>query len=202
MALSAQMAFNLLRDLGIFAIGATLLAYVARLTIKQYFDKQLQSYQTELDKETVKFTDLHQKRVEVIGEFYVKLAEFDQDMRALINPMLLRSGSSREELIDATAESGEELRRFYLKNKIYFSSDVCETMDELLNEYKDMFHDFSVRRIHDPEEALTEPKERVEQWKENWNLLTQDDIPDLKTELETEFRDLLGVSVEDEAEHS
>lgn len=196
MAVPVQTALNLLRDLGVFAIVAWLIAYVARFAIRQYFDKQLQSYQTELDKEAVKFTDLHQKRAEIIGEFYVKLAKFDQDMRLLVDPMLLRGGSSREELIDTAAESGEELRRFYLKNKIYFSVDVCETMDELLGEYREMFHDFSVARIHDREEALKGPKDRVEQWQENWNSLTEDDIPELKAELETQFRDLLGVSVE------
>ncbi|AFK20727.1 hypothetical protein E6P09_19000 (plasmid) [Haloferax mediterranei ATCC 33500] len=187
-------ALNLLRDFGVFAIGAGLLAYVARLTIKQYFDKQLQSYQTELDKEAVKFTDLHQKRAEVIGEFYVKLAEFDQDMRALVDPMLSRGETSREEKIEIAAESGEELRRFYLKNKIYFSSYVCETMDELLGEYRDMFHDFSVAKIHDAEKSLSESDERIEKWQSNWESLTEAEVPELRDELQSQFRDLLGVS--------
>jgi hypothetical protein len=194
MAVPAQTALTLLRDLGVFAIGAGLLVYIARLAIQQYFDKQLQSYQTELDKEAVKFTDLHQKRAEVIGEFYVKLAEFDQDMRVLVDPMLSQGETSIEEKIEIAAESGEELRTFYLKNKVYFSSDVCETMDELLGKYRDMFHDFSIAKIHDPKESLPGPDKRIEQWEANWESLTEDDIPDLKDELEGQFRDLLGVS--------
>jgi len=191
------MVLDLLRDLGIFAIGAGLLAYIARLSIQQYFDKQLQSYQSELDREQVKFTDLHEKRAEVIGEFYVRLAEFDQDMRAVVDPMMSRGESSREEKIATAAESGEELRTYYLKNKIYFSSNVCETMDELLGEYRDMFHDFSIARLHDAENSLADSSERTTKWLENWESLTEDDIPDLKAQLEGQFRELLGVSIED-----
>ncbi|WP_058827492.1 hypothetical protein [Haloferax sp. Q22] len=194
MAVLPQSVLNLFRDLGVFAIGAGVLVYIARLTIQQYFDKQLQSYQTKLNKEEVRFSDLHQKRAEVIGEFYVHLSEFDQDMRVLADPMLSRGDTSREEKIEIAAESGEELRRFYLKNKVYFSSDVCETMDDLLKEYIDMFHDFSVAKIHDSKESLPGPDERIEQWKANWESLTEDDIPDLKNDLEGQFRDLLGVS--------
>lgn len=188
------MVLDLLRDLGIFAIGAGLLAYITRLSIQQYFDKQLQSYQSELDKEQVKFSDLHDRRAEVIGEFYSMLVEFDEDMRALVDPMGFRGESSRKEKIATAAESGEELRRYYLKNKIYFSSDVCETMDELLGEYRDMFHDFSIAKLHDIEESLPDESERITQWHKNWKALTEDDVPDLKAQLENQFRDLLGVS--------
>jgi len=188
------MVLDLLRDLGIFAIGAGLLAYIARLSIQQYFDKQLESYQSELDKEQVKFSDLHDRRAEVIDEFYSMLVEFDEDMRALVDPMAFRGESSRKEKIETAAESGEELRRYYLKNKIYFSPDVCETMDELLGEYRDMFHDFSIAKLHDVEDSLPDESERITQWQENWKALTEDDIPGLKAQLENQFRDLLGVS--------
>ncbi|MBC9985295.1 hypothetical protein E4P24_02775 [Haloferax sp. AS1] len=194
MVATLQMVLGLLRDLGILAAGAWLLAHVSKVAIKQYFDKQLESYQTELDKEAVKFTDLHQKRAEIIGEFYVKLSEFDQDMRALVDPMFSRGETSREEKIEIAAKSGEELQRFYLRNKVYFSSDICGTMDDLLGEYRDMFHDFSVAKIHDAGESLPGSEKRIEKWQENWESLTKDEIPVLREELQSQFRDILGVS--------
>lgn len=60
---------SLIRDLGIFAIGAGLIAFLARTAIKHYFDKELQTFQSELDKESMIFSELHETRAEIVSEF-------------------------------------------------------------------------------------------------------------------------------------
>ncbi|WP_247731124.1 hypothetical protein [Halovivax limisalsi] len=193
----AELIISLIRDLGLIAIGAAVLTYIARHTVNQYFEKQLKSYQAELSREEVRFAELHEERANVMKDLYGKLTEFDEDMRILVDPIVSRGETDRDEKLDIAAESVEELRRYYLRNKIYLPPDVCETMDDLLKTYRDMFHEFALLRIHDRKESALEERERTEKWLENWEDLTTDEVPELKLKLETQFRDLLGVDIED-----
>lgn len=186
---------SLLRDLGALSIVATLIGYLGKQAIQQYFEKELQAFQSKLDREMIRFSGLHEKRGEVISTFYARLTEFDEDMRALVDPMSLRGEASREEKIEQAAESGEAFRQYYKEHKIYFPPEVCETMESLLDKYRDMFHDFSVRKIHDPS-APNSGSEDIKEWTENWKSLTEDEIPDIRADLEDHFRELLGVEAD------
>ena len=206
------------RDLGILTIAAALIGYIAKQAISYYFtkeqknfqseidkeiqrfqselDKELQEFQSELDQESVVFSDLHQKRADIIAELYGKMSDFDREMKALVDPNLLR-GDSREYHIEAAGESGEEFRRYYNRNKIYFPEPICETVEEIITEYTSLFHDFSVAEIHDMTTPNPGDKDNMSTRMENWESLTEDEIPELKEELEAHFRDLLGVSSEE-----
>lgn len=208
----------LIRDLGIFTIAAGLIGYIARGAITSYFnkqeqdfqgeidkevqkfqtelDKELQRVQTELEKEQIVFSGLHEQRAEIVSEFYAKMSEFDEDMRDMVNPFIASGESPREERIDEAAESGEEFRRYYREKKIYFPPHICETVENLLERYRNMFEEFSVFRIHDDQDSHYERGENLDKWVENWQSLTEDEIPELREELEDHFRDLLGVDTE------
>ncbi|WP_231751234.1 hypothetical protein [Halogeometricum sp. CBA1124] len=185
--------------MGALTIVAGLVGYLGKQAIRQYFDKELQAFQSELNKESIRFSGLHEMRGEVISTFYARLTEFDEDMRSLVDPAGIRSDASSEEKIKQAAESGETFRQYYKEHKIYFPPEVCETMESLLNEYRDMFHDFSVRKIHDPS-APNSGSEDIKEWQENWKSLTEEEIPEMRADLENHFRDLLGVDYDTEAE--
>jgi polyhydroxyalkanoate synthesis regulator phasin len=187
------MVIDLLRELGLFTIGAGFVALIARYAIRQYFEKELRGFQSQLNREGIVFSDLHTSRAEVIIEFYSKLTEFDEDMKSLVDPVLSRGELSREEKIKQAGESGEELRKYYRKHKIYFPSEICDTMDNLLSQYQDTFHEFSIKQIHDPEASLYDEGERTTKWLEDWESLTENEVPEMRTELEEHFRELLGV---------
>ena len=187
------MVIDLLRELGLFTIGAGFVALIARFAIRQYFEKELRSFQSQLNREGIVFSDLHTSRAEVIIEFYSKLTEFDEDMKSLVDPMLSRGELSREEKIKQAGESGEELRKYYRKHKIYFPPEICETMDNLLSQYRDTFHEFSIKQIHDSEASLYDEGERTTKWLEDWKSLTENEVPEMRAELEDHFRELLGV---------
>lgn len=159
-------------------------------------DKEIHRVQSELEKEQIVFSGLHEQRAEIVSEFYAKMSEFDEDMRDMVNPFIPSGDTPREERIDEAAESGEEFRRYYREKKIYFPPHICETVENLLKEYRDMFQEFSVSRIHDDQDTHYEPGESSEKWVENWQSLTEDEIPELREELEDHFRDLLGVDTE------
>ncbi|HET7323959.1 MAG TPA: hypothetical protein VFJ06_06485 [Halococcus sp.] len=187
------MVIDLLRELGLFTIGAGFVALIARYAIQQYFEKELRSFQSQLDREGIVFSDLHTSRAEVIIEFYSRLTEFDEDMKSLVDPVLSRGELSREEKIKQAGESGEKLRRYYRKHKIYFPPEICETMDGLLSQYRDTFHEFSIKQIHDSEASLYDEGKRTTKWLEDWKSLTENEVPEMRVELEDHFRELLGV---------
>lgn len=218
---------GMIRDLGVLTIVAGLIGYIAREAITSYFtkqeqdfqgeidkevqkfqndlerelqktqtkfDKELQQAQNELEKEQIVFSGLQEQRAEIVSELYAKIGEFDEDMRSLVHPAFDNEDESMKENIDAAAESGEEFRRYYKEKKIYFPSEICEMTENLLSSYRDTFNDFAIYHRYD--RALD-----VEKWDENWNSLTEDEIPELREELEDHFRELLGVDTEMRSEN-
>jgi len=122
---------TLLKDLGVITVSAGALTLISRYAIKQYFEKRLESYRTELEKEKIQYSELHEQRGQVIAKLYEKLGEFEEDMRSLVKPFQATGEEPQDEKLKKAAESGEEFRKYFKKNRIYFSEDVCETMDKL-----------------------------------------------------------------------
>jgi hypothetical protein len=188
------MLWEVVQQLGAFSIAAGVFAYVGRYTINQYFEKSLNKCQMELDKERLRFSDLHTKRAEVTAELYKKFVEFEEDMRRLTDPMERPDDPPREEKIQQAAESGNQSINYYMKNKIYFLPGICETIEQLNQEYQDIFANSKSNTGSNHRKVSSD---RVEGRLELWKRTIEEDIPKLKTELEAHFRELLGVEVED-----
>lgn len=56
---------------------------------------------------------------------------------------------------------------------------------------------FSQFRIFKPYDPAYGGEVDVEQWHDGWKTVTEDEVPELKEELESHFRDLLGVDNKD-----
>lgn len=190
---------GLARDLGIFAIGGGFLYLLGKFGIKQYFDKELKKYQAELDKERVRYSELQQKRGQKIEELYKKFVEFEHDMRRLTDIVTLEGEPDKTEKLKNAQDTGEDFVNFYAKNKIYFPPDACETIEEIQEEMQDVFNTFRIER---PFEAKRGGAPDIETWTENWNKISEDEVPELKRELENQFRSLLGVQIEATSEDS
>lgn len=180
-------------NLGVFSAGALALGWVARYGIKSFFDTEVKKYQLELEKERIQFSELHDRRAEVTAELYQRFVKLEEDMRSMTHPMEMASDPPKDELMESAAESGNEFINFYMRNKIYLPPEVCETVEDLHEEMRGVFNAWTVHKPHEER-----PGENVdpEKWLELWNTVTEDEVPELKTELESHFRKLLGVGVE------
>lgn len=198
-------AVNFLRfvieEVGIFAVGATVVGWVARDLISQHFekelskyqaevDKELNRYQTELEKDKLRFSELHTQRAEITAELYERFVEFEEDMRSLTDLMERSDEPPKDEKLEIAAESGNQFINFYMKNKIYFPPQICETVEELNEEMRDIFVTF---RVYMPYDGSPDDPHDIDQWHESWKRVTEDEVPELKSELEGHFRELLGV---------
>lgn len=193
-----------IEEVGIFAVGATVIGWVARDLISQYFDKELSKYQAEVDKELnryqaelekdkLRFSELHTQRAEITAELYKRFVEFEEDMRSLTDLMERSDEPPKDEKLEIAAESGNQFINFYMKNKIYFPPQICETVEELNEEMRDVFLKF---RIYRPYDGSPGDPHDIDQWHESWKRVTEDEVPELKSELEGHFRRLLGVEFE------
>jgi len=198
-----QTLVPVLRDLGIFAVGATVAGWVAKEAIANYFDKELTKYQKEVDKELNKFqaelgkdklqfSQLHNERAKITAELYEKFVIFEEDMRSLTEPMERKGDPPKEDKLETAAESGNEFINFYMKNKIYFPSEICDTIEDLHEEMKSVYNKFG---IYKPYESRPGDPQDPGEWLEMWKRVTEDEVPELKQELEDHFRELLGVDV-------
>lgn len=191
----------LIKELGVFAIGATVVGWIAKDAITQYFDKELAKYQTEVDKElsryqaelekeNTKFSELHNERARITAELYQKFVDLEEAMRKLTHPMETGSDPPKEELREEAAKAGNEFVNYYMRNKIYFPPDVCDTVEDLHEETKGVFDDWMV---YSPDGEQPGKDVDFDKWLELWDTVTEDEVPELKSELEDHFRTLLGV---------
>ncbi len=194
----------LIEELGIFAIGATVVGWVAKNTISQYFEKELSKYETEidkelsrfeaeLDKEKLQFSQLHNERARITAELYEKFVVFEEDMRSLTDPVEHTGSPSKDEKLQTAAESGNEFINFYMKNKIYFPPRICDTIEELNKEMQSVHTEFTIMKPY--RSAPGDPKD-LDDWLEGWKNITEDEVPELKEDLEEHFRELLGVEMD------
>lgn len=196
------MAWETLQTLGIVAGGSAAAGLVLRFGIErfsevleraidQFFDKEIARHKAQLEHERVMFSQLHTERASIIIELYRKFVQFERDMRSLTTGP--SNDSPADELLGKAAESGDDFAKYYGQNKIYFPPDTCEAVESLQDEMTDVFVDI---RAGASRGGRPEGRADVERWLADWRDVTDDEVPELKCELENHFRDLLGVDLE------
>jgi hypothetical protein len=196
---------QLLRDLGIFGAIATAVSYLLKTLGQHYMDQnlkihemqlnqKLESHKSELELINVKQSRLHDKRIETIQELYEKLTEFYIDLDTLIRWKNV-TGLSDEEIkkqqfeeANKTFESGSKFSKYYLMNKLYFSKEMCASIDEIIKEMRSCQYDLTIQYqwmnlSSDLQmNSFTQAKEKLEK-----------EVPMLKEQIEIKFRVILGV---------
>jgi hypothetical protein len=183
-----------IEEVGIFAVGATVVGWVAKDLISQHFDKELSRHQAELEKDKLRFSELHTQRAEITAELYERFVEFEEDMWSLTDPLVHTDESALdEEQLKSAQQSGDQFVNFYKRNRIYFPSHICETIDEIHREMDGALINVKIHHDYSDQSTETSNSKLV---KESWEKVTQNEVPELKSDLEHHFRELLGVKVE------
>lgn len=200
--------------------GAAIIGIIGKLVFdrklqiqKAEYDKQLESLKSKLQLETqkkvIEYTSLHDKQAQIIADFYAQLSGLYGSIEHLMaryrmreikediekeHPYIPRSkqiGLTAEEqqAVDAVEACNKDLFEFYRKNKIYLSLAVCDLTDRFctLASYLAMnYHNVTFKDENG--NLYVNPKV-----KEVWDKAIET-IPKLLTQLEIEFRDILGVN--------
>lgn len=177
---------TLLQELGIVAIGAALIYAISKRAIDQYFEKSLQTHQNELERDRIRFSDLHEKRAEIVSELYYRLHDLREATQAVRDST---ETDTRNKLINA-AQAGHRFWTYYQKHRIYFPPEICETGDSLLATYRDLLDDANERSSHNPSAGWRTIFDRMGRGN---NRELEHRTQELQEELEKHFRELLGV---------
>ncbi|MFC1461124.1 hypothetical protein ACFLQR_01220 [Verrucomicrobiota bacterium] len=162
--------------------------------------KQLEDHKAELEKmkkeHAVTFTRLHEKRAEVIETLYSHLVETDESFHSLIKSFQPAGEPELPEKFATFVGVYNAYYRFFQKKRIYFSQTTCETIDKLNRLLFESHIDLTTYPIDtsSPEYRFTPSlmTDRRKYWMEAWERY-KTEMTDLKKELESSFRALLGV---------
>ena len=185
-------------------IGGTIVGVI----MKFWVEKRLQVQRYEHDKKIIEYTSLHDKQAEIIANFYSLLSDLYGRIEQLMSKYQMREmkediereppcvakskhiglTSDEQQAIDAVQICNKSLYEFYRKNKIYFSPIACDLTNRFctLTSYLSMNY-LSVTYKDENGNLYVDPKV-----KEVWDKAVET-IPQLLTQLEDEFRDILGV---------
>ncbi|HEX8652819.1 MAG TPA: hypothetical protein VF708_18530 [Pyrinomonadaceae bacterium] len=150
----------------------------------------LKTYESQLQKlvkeHELRFSSLHQKRVEVIAGLYVALEESKLHTEFLV----LRAKHVEAKNLKPTAsfalKSWSEASQFYKKNKLYFPKELSQKLDTVIREIIEptsMYRNWE----QNPEE-YAEVLQNIREW---WSNKSSEINAVLKA-IEEEFRMILG----------
>jgi len=199
---------DLVKELGIFGIIVAAVAWLARTlisyflsrdienhkrTLESIFERNLEAFKAQLliqiKEHEIRFSKLHEKRAEVLQDFYIKLDAIDalilgtfvdfSDWKKIDSEKLLKNV---QDAIDCIT-SAENIFR---KNKLYFSASLCEKVDRFFSSMNEPLEHvyLELKGGSYSEDELRQYLNRV--MSELGYMLT------IKSEIEEKFRVLLG----------
>ncbi len=189
----------LIKQLGQNLINKDLKVYEHELKSKSELFKQelnlsYEKYKHELSILESKVTKLHDKRIERIEMIYSLLTDFYNDMIDLVS-MKIVTGRSTEEIekqekddVNKAAQSGNAFLDYYTKNKMYFNNTTSDLIERIIKLLKESHSEFSMKYYFGTlpaKEHYAKIKIAIEKIK--------DEVPKIKTELEQNFKTILGV---------
>lgn len=200
------------QNIGIFGVGTGILAILIKSLVSASLNKDLETYKSNLNKELeafrgnlqiatiehqVRFTKLHSERAEVIKKLYQKLALLDTAIHSVLKRFQKVGEADLEDKVREYSKLHNELNEFFLLNRIFFDDNVCKVIDNLLFLSRDTYIDITTYPI-DPTSAEYKygPRELLSERHEYWEkarAVFEKDIKNLKEQLETQFREMLGV---------
>jgi hypothetical protein len=146
-------AWDLLKSIGVFAVGSTVLltalGFIARNVFVHFLSHDLESHKAKLAADNglalekfkaklqaaafeheTRFSHLHEERGKVIAELYRRLAIADEEIQIML--VLLRSGRNTDEGRRLKASDAmNSFRDYFDQHRCYFDRAFCELMNTL-----------------------------------------------------------------------
>lgn len=174
------------------AVASGVIGFLVKSLIKLYINKDIERFKSQLLQEQIRFSKLHEERANVIKDLYGKLRDLELAMNKLVVPLELTGQPKKEALLPKVTEAGNEFLNYYNKNRIYFSKRMCALIDKINKEFREMYVDWQVYQPHTLDAPDVNQDDRIRRWSEIWKK-SEKDIPELREQIEEEFRTLLGV---------
>jgi len=150
------------------------------------------SLQMAANEHQIRFSKLHEKRAQVLADLYKLLVKATWEAENLASPMEFAGEPDKNQKFKQAMEAISEYFRFFDQHRIYLPEELCTSLLAFAHKLRSPAIAFGVYlRIEYPNERTQEEKYRA--WTAAWDSV-QTEIPKLRSELEVEFRKLLGAT--------
>jgi hypothetical protein len=181
---------DLLSNVGIFGIGA----YFIQKQIDKSSEKRLEEFKSTLGLILNNEKALHNKRLLIIEDLYERLVELDFCLKKITSP-LKQASEDEEKQLQETSGAFQKFHLYFEKNKIYFGKRTCDKIHKIRDAIHNAIWDFNQpRMVKEHQIKETETVKQAYLDLKNAYKAIRDEIPKLREELETEFRQILNVN--------
>ena len=186
---------NIIKFIGSSAVLLGFIAWLIRKLTEQILSRDIENYKNNLKilaiEHQIIYKSLHERRAIVISDIYSLMVEAIHAVEKYVSP----SGDYKDKIesYSKTMKQILEFFKYFDKNRIFLSEDICAIIEEAKNELKkptiDLYSNAQITK-HD-KNNYNEDFYRC--WFEAWEKAKNKEIPIVRSKLEEEFRILLGV---------
>lgn len=185
---------------GVTAISITI-GFLGKKAIDAFMQGKVESYKKNLEKiaieHSVIFQSLHSERAITIKDFYAKLSKLDESLHSALRRFQSVGEPDLEEKVNKLANDFNNLRNYFLPNRIFFEKKLCTKIDNILEVAKGVFFDITTFPVNPQDASIKHDRETVMERRQFWEKargIHENEITSLKSELEDEFRAILGMN--------
>ncbi len=183
-----------LLNIGQFVVASSLfttaIVLIARHLIDGFFTRGAEEFKSKLEREAfkdrVRYEKLQGERAVIIKDVYRNLFNAEKDLSSLINPLQLAGEPTEPEKRKIAAQSANRFSDHYRENRLFFDEEIAERLDEFNKTLFKVWTNYQYRDVSNPGLG------GVDKWSEAWNIMQQQ-IPELKRDIEKDFRGILGI---------
>lgn len=191
---------EIIEFLGGASLFSLTIGFLGKKSIEAFLQGRVESYKNNLERiaseNTIKFQNLHSERAETIKVLYEKLAILDDTLYSALRPFQLVSETTLEDKVKSLSVQFNELREYFLPKRIFFENNLCELIDTILETAKGVFFDITTHPVDIKDTSYKYDRELLKERHQFWEKsreIHKSEITSLKTQLENEFRKLLGI---------
>ena len=170
-----------------------LLGYFGRSLVSQVLAKDIEKFKADLQlaavEHQVRFSKLHERRAEILAELYELLVRAIWTTSTFTSLFRWEGDPEKNDQYVIAMDAITKYFRFFDRNRIWLPTEICGPLENFAEQIRKPTVELGVYLSiqHPTDDTL---KEQMDVWHKAWNSV-QDDIPELRREIEERFRSVL-----------
>jgi hypothetical protein len=181
-------------SIGGSAVLFTVVGFLARSLVLHLLSKDIAKFKVDLEKiaygHQIRFSQLHDKRAQVIAELYGSIVALERKAEVFVRLLLASDKEKNNSRLIELWDAADKFQDVFQKNRIYFEERICKKIDSLNESLSDPI---SKLVMHN---EMSVQSNNYKDLFQSWDAATKqinEIIPGVKSDIEFEFRNILGV---------
>lgn len=183
---------DFLTQILVIILTPTAVVAVLVFALKKFFEsviaKDLEKYKSELQiknlEHQIRFSFYHNRKAEVISEFYSNLIRTIRVIEDLVRPFRI-GDPGLTKLKEESANNLNQLSSHYFEHRIFFDDDIIPKIESILGDVKESFIEFNIAQ---PDDQIKHGEDHDPKLWINSYRRVKNKVRPLLTELEVRFK--------------